>query len=99
VKFDFHGQPAELKHGSVVIAAITSCVNKSNPSDIVEVGIVAKKAYTFRLQVSISMLRLSFVVFGFASTMENCLSYMWSFSFLNSNHYCFFTVFPGQALG
>ncbi|KAG0471368.1 hypothetical protein HPP92_015914 [Vanilla planifolia] len=25
VKFDFHGQPAELKHGSVVIAAITSC--------------------------------------------------------------------------
>ncbi|WJX43156.1 aconitate hydratase [Trifolium repens] len=51
VKFDFHGQPAELKHGSVVIAAITSCVNKSNPSDIVEAGIVAKKAYTFRLQV------------------------------------------------
>lgn len=27
VKFSFHGQPAELKHGSVVIAAITSCTN------------------------------------------------------------------------
>ncbi|PKI47464.1 hypothetical protein CRG98_032144 [Punica granatum] len=31
-KFSFHGQPAALKHGSVVIAAITSCTNTSNPS-------------------------------------------------------------------
>ncbi|KAF7815832.1 aconitate hydratase, cytoplasmic [Senna tora] len=31
-KFSFHGQPAEIKHGSVVIAAITSCTNTSNPS-------------------------------------------------------------------
>ncbi|KAF9607580.1 hypothetical protein IFM89_037123 [Coptis chinensis] len=33
-KFSFHGQSAELKHGSVVIAAITSCTNTSNPSVI-----------------------------------------------------------------
>jgi aconitase A len=89
VKFDFHGQPAELKHGSVVIAAITSCTNTSNPSVMLGAGLVAKKAHELGLQVSIkciTMLHLSFVVFGFASTMENCLSYMWSFSFLNSNH-------------
>ncbi|KAF2284959.1 hypothetical protein GH714_033087 [Hevea brasiliensis] len=31
-KFSFHGKPAELKHRSVVIAAITSCTNTSNPT-------------------------------------------------------------------
>ena len=34
----------ELKHGSVVIAAITSCTNTSNPSVMVAAGLVAKKA-------------------------------------------------------
>ena len=34
----------ELKHGSVVIAAITSCTNTSNPSVLVAAGLVAKKA-------------------------------------------------------
>ncbi|KAL2475988.1 Aconitate hydratase 2 [Abeliophyllum distichum] len=43
-KFSFHGQPAELKHGSVVIAAITSCTNTSNPSVMLGAGLVAKKA-------------------------------------------------------
>ncbi len=33
-----------LKHGSVVIAAITSCTNTSNPSVMIGAGIVAKKA-------------------------------------------------------
>ncbi len=33
-----------LKHGSVVIAAITSCTNTSNPSVMVAAGLVAKKA-------------------------------------------------------
>jgi aconitate hydratase len=32
------------KHGSVVIAAITSCTNTSNPSVLVAAGLVAKKA-------------------------------------------------------
>lgn len=31
-KFTFNGEEYELKHGSVVIAAITSCTNTSNPS-------------------------------------------------------------------
>ncbi len=33
-----------LKHGSVVIAAITSCTNTSNPSVMLAAGLVAKKA-------------------------------------------------------
>ena len=33
-----------LRHGSVVIAAITSCTNTSNPSVMIAAGLVAKKA-------------------------------------------------------
>lgn len=35
---------AELNHGSVVIAAITSCTNTSNPSVLIAAGLLAKKA-------------------------------------------------------
>jgi len=34
----------ELTHGSIVIAAITSCTNTSNPSVMVAAGLVARKA-------------------------------------------------------
>jgi aconitate hydratase len=34
----------ELRHGSVVIAAITSCTNTSNPSVMIGAGLLAKKA-------------------------------------------------------
>ncbi|CAL4997197.1 unnamed protein product [Urochloa decumbens] len=51
VKFDFHGQQAEIKHGSVVIAAITSCTNTSNPSVMLGAGLVAKKACELGLEV------------------------------------------------
>jgi len=34
----------QLEHGSVVIAAITSCTNTSNPSVMVAAGLVAKRA-------------------------------------------------------
>lgn len=40
VKFDFHGQTAEIKHGSIVIAAITSCTNTSNPTVMITSGLV-----------------------------------------------------------
>ncbi|XP_047323621.1 aconitate hydratase, cytoplasmic-like [Impatiens glandulifera] len=50
-KFSFNGQPAELKHGSVVIAAITSCTNTSNPSVMLGAGLVAKKASELGLKV------------------------------------------------
>lgn len=38
------GSTSELKTGSVVIAAITSCTNTSNPSVMLGAGLVAKKA-------------------------------------------------------
>ncbi|MDQ3867384.1 MAG: aconitate hydratase, partial [Actinomycetota bacterium] len=38
------GETFELDHGAVVIAAITSCTNTSNPSVMVAAGLVAKKA-------------------------------------------------------
>ncbi len=40
----FNGETHELHHGSVVIAAITSCTNTSNPSVMVAAGLVAQKA-------------------------------------------------------
>ncbi len=38
------GQEVTLTHGSVVIAAITSCTNTSNPSVLIAAGLLAKKA-------------------------------------------------------
>lgn len=43
------GKDFKIKHGSVVIAAITSCTNTSNPSVLVAAGLVAKKAAGFGL--------------------------------------------------
>ncbi len=44
VSVTFQGETFTLHHGSVVIAAITSCTNTSNPSVMVAAGLVAKKA-------------------------------------------------------
>ncbi len=41
---DPDGNEYQLKHGSVVIAAITSCTNTSNPSVMIGAGLVARKA-------------------------------------------------------
>ncbi|MDQ5818226.1 MAG: aconitate hydratase AcnA [Actinomycetota bacterium] len=38
------GEEAQLRHGSAVIAAITSCTNTSNPSVMIGAGLLAKKA-------------------------------------------------------
>ncbi len=38
------GTPCELDHGAVVIAAITSCTNTSNPSVMIGAALLAKKA-------------------------------------------------------
>ena len=43
-KFTYDGQEYELKHGSLVIAAITSCTNTSNPSVMLQAGLLAKNA-------------------------------------------------------
>ncbi len=41
---DFKGSKFNLKDGAIVIAAITSCTNTSNPSVLIGAGLVAKKA-------------------------------------------------------
>ncbi|XP_067409297.1 cytoplasmic aconitate hydratase isoform X1 [Emydura macquarii macquarii] len=51
VKFVHNGCDFELTHGSVVIAAITSCTNTSNPSVMLGAGLLAKKAVDAGLTV------------------------------------------------
>jgi aconitate hydratase len=51
VPLEIKGQKTELKPGSVVIAAITSCTNTSNPSVLIAAGLVAKKAVERGLSV------------------------------------------------
>jgi len=51
VEIGANGSTAELGHGAVVIAAITSCTNTSNPSVMVAAGLLAKKAVELGLQV------------------------------------------------
>jgi len=49
--FGTNGGSQKMKHGAVVIAAITSCTNTSNPSVLVAAGLVAKKAVEKGLNV------------------------------------------------
>ena len=44
VDYSVEGQTYRLRNGAVVIAAITSCTNTSNPSVMMAAGLVAKKA-------------------------------------------------------
>jgi len=44
VRTAIHGEPVSVRHGAVVIAAITSCTNTSNPSVMIAAGLVAKRA-------------------------------------------------------
>lgn len=44
------GETFNMSHGSVVIAAITSCTNTSNPSVLVAAGLVARKAKALGLR-------------------------------------------------
>ncbi len=44
------GQTYELKDGAVVIAAITSCTNTSNPSVLIGAGLLARKARALGLK-------------------------------------------------
>jgi aconitate hydratase len=43
-EYDVDGASYKMKNGHVVVAAITSCTNTSNPSVLVAAGLVAKKA-------------------------------------------------------
>ncbi|WP_454255351.1 aconitate hydratase AcnA [Pseudomonas sp. Marseille-Q8238] len=50
VDYEYQGQSQRLKNGAVVIAAITSCTNTSNPSVMMAAGLLAKKAVAKGLQ-------------------------------------------------
>lgn len=50
--FTFKGQNYELNHGSVVIAAITSCTNTSNPDVMIAAGLIARNAVNRGLSVA-----------------------------------------------
>jgi aconitate hydratase len=48
---DDEGNELDMKHGDVVIAAITSCTNTSNPSVMLAAGMLAKRAVEKGLKV------------------------------------------------
>ena len=43
-RYDVEGRDYQIGHGDVVIAAITSCTNTSNPSVLIAAGLLARKA-------------------------------------------------------
>ncbi|UAW99481.1 aconitate hydratase AcnA [Halopseudomonas nanhaiensis] len=49
-RISMDGEEFTLEHGAVVIAAITSCTNTSNPNVMMAAGLVAKKAAELGLQ-------------------------------------------------
>ena len=49
-EYKVEGEDFCLQHGHVVVAAITSCTNTSNPSVLVAAGLLAKKAYELGLK-------------------------------------------------
>ena len=51
VNINYKGKTYDLSHGSVVIAAITSCTNTSNPDVMLAAGLVAKNAVALGLSV------------------------------------------------
>lgn len=50
-EFKVEGRDFSIKNGDVVIAAITSCTNTSNPYVMLGAGLLAKKAYEMGLNV------------------------------------------------
>ena len=51
VEIELNGLPVKMGNGSVVIAAITSCTNTSNPAGLIAAGLLAKKAIKLGLKV------------------------------------------------
>lgn len=69
-EFSFRGTPAKIKHGDVVIAAITSCTNTSNPTVMLGAALVAKKACDLGLEVRLTV--LNFMFSDFCLLNVNC---------------------------
>ena len=81
-------QNNKIKSGDIVMAAITSCTNTSNPSVMVAAGLVAKKAIEYGLEVKpwvkTSLERGSKVVSDYLKTCSN------SFIGINNPDYVIF---------
>lgn len=52
IPFKFNDRECTLEHGSVVIAAITSCTNTSNPDVMIAAGLLARNAVKSNLKVN-----------------------------------------------
>lgn len=52
VPIKLHGRDETLSEGDIVIAAITSCTNTSNPRVMIGAGLLAKKAFELGLRVN-----------------------------------------------
>ncbi len=52
ININLDGKEVQLQHGSVVIAAITSCTNTSNPFTIIEAALLAKNAVEKGLSIA-----------------------------------------------
>ncbi len=52
VDVTLRGETVTLRHGALLIAAITSCTNTSNPTVMLSAGLLAKKAVALGLRVS-----------------------------------------------
>ena len=50
-KLEFIDEKRKLNHGSVCVAAITSCTNTSNPSVLIMAGLIAKRAIELGIKV------------------------------------------------
>lgn len=50
-RHEVEGKDCDLGHGDVVITAITSCTNTSNPSVMIAAGLVAKNAFELGLSI------------------------------------------------
>lgn len=50
-KFTYKNEEHTLKQGDVVVSAITSCTNTSNPGVMIAAGMIAKRAYERGLKI------------------------------------------------
>jgi hypothetical protein len=77
--FSYEGKKYQLHHGSVVIAAITSCTNTSNPNVMIGAGLLAKKAVELGLDVKPyikTSLAPGFGTFATLRLRPSCLTFL-----------------------
>jgi len=88
---EINSQQYEITHGAVILAAITSCTNTSNPQALLEAGLLAKKAIKKGLSVK-PYIKTSFtpgsLVVDAYLTKSGLLPYLSELGFQVSGHAC-----------